>query len=118
MWAAVAKASRIRMPARVALHGGVQELLDPGEADDLVEAPAYLRAPHTEHRAHQVDVLPAGQLGMDAGADVEQRADAASRARLAAGRVRDPGEDLQQGGLARPVRPDDPDRLSLRRPRS
>ena len=36
-----------------------------------------LGSAHAEDRAVQVDVLPAGQLGMEAGADLEQRADPA-----------------------------------------
>jgi hypothetical protein len=101
-------------PARIALDGRAQELLDPGEADDLVEAPAYLPTPHSQDRAHQEDVLPTGQLGVKAGAHVEQGADAATRARLTAARLCYSGEDLEQGGLPCPIRPDDSDRLSLR----
>ena len=47
-----------------------------GEGDDLVELSANLGAAHAEDRAVQKDVLAAGQLGMKAGADLEQRADA------------------------------------------
>ena len=36
-----------------------------------------LGAPHAEDRAAQVDVLAASQLRMEAGADLEQAADAA-----------------------------------------
>ena len=52
--------------------------LDLGELDDLVEAGAAIsRALHAEDRAVQEDVLAAGELGVEAGADLEQRPDPA-----------------------------------------
>ena len=85
---------------------------DVRELDDLVEAPLDLLALHVEDRAVQEDVLPPGQLGMEAGADLEQRADAAAQPRLALGRRRDPGEDLEQRALAGAVVADHPHRLA------
>ena len=67
--------------ARVALDGRVEELLDLRELDDLVELAGDLGPPHAEDRAAQVDVLAAGQLGVEAGADLEQGADAAPQRR-------------------------------------
>ena len=64
--------------ARVALHGRVDELLDAGELDDLVEALLDLAALHAEDRAVQVDVLAAGELLVEARPDLEQAADAAA----------------------------------------
>ena len=52
-------------PARIALDRRVQELLDPGEVHDLIEAP-HIRAPHAQDRAAEEDVLPPGQLGVEA----------------------------------------------------
>ena len=63
--------------AGVVLDGRVEELLDFGEGDDLVELAVDLGALHAEDRAVEIDVLAAGELGMEAGADLEQRADAA-----------------------------------------
>ena len=73
--------------ARVALDRRVEEPLDPGELDDLVELASDLGRAHAEDRAVEVDVLAAGELGVKAGADLEQRADAAvdvARARASA----------------------------------
>ena len=53
---------------------------DLGELDDLVELAADLRRAHAEDGAVEEDVLAAGQLGVEAGADLEQRADAAADA--------------------------------------
>ena len=52
--AATAKASRMYMPRRVVLDGGVDELLDLGERDDLVELPVDLGLAHAEDGAVQV----------------------------------------------------------------
>ena len=76
------------------------------------------RPPHAEDRAVQEDVLAAGQLGVEAGADLEQRPDAAAQhrpARSVGGG--DPREDLQQRALAGAVAADDADHLALLRPR-
>ena len=65
------------MPRRIALHRRVEELLDLGKGDDLVELAPDLGARHAEDRAVEIDVLAAGQFGMEAGADLEQAGDAA-----------------------------------------
>ncbi len=57
----------------VVLHRLVDELLDPAEVDDLVEAPVELATGQAQDRAVEVDVLPAGQLGVEAAAELEQR---------------------------------------------
>ena len=72
-----------RHPARVALHRRVEEALDLGELDDLVEAGADLGPAHAEDRAVEEDVLAPGQLRVEAGADLEQRADPAGDVGLA-----------------------------------
>ena len=75
------------MPLRVALDRRVEELLDLGEGDDLVELARDLARRHAEDRAVEEDVLAAGELGVKAGADLEQAADAAvdiARARRSA----------------------------------
>ena len=55
-------------PAGVPLDRRVEELADLGELDDLVELPPHLPAGHAEDRAVEEDVLPAGQLRVEAGA--------------------------------------------------
>ncbi len=66
------------MPLRVALHRRVDELLDLRERDDLVELARDLARAHAQDRAVQEDVLAPGQLGMEAGADLQQAADPAA----------------------------------------
>ena len=62
--------------ARVALDRRVDELLDARELDDLGELLLDLPALHPEDGAVQEDVLAPGQLGVEAGADLEQAPDA------------------------------------------
>ena len=98
--------------ARVALHRRVDELLDLGERDDLVELPADFRLAHAEDRAVQKDVLPAGQLGVKTGADLEQARHAPAQGDLAGRRRGDPRQDLQQRRFAGAVAADDADDLA------
>lgn len=98
---------------RVALDRGIEELLDTGEIDDLVELALDLGSGHAEDRAVQVDVLPAGQLGMESSADLEQAGDAAMDLDAAGRRFGDPAQDLEQGRLAGAVAADDADAVTL-----
>ena len=92
-------------PARVPLDRRVDEPLDLGELDDLVELRVDLAPPHAEDRAVQVDVLAAGQLGVEAGADLEQRADAAAHHGSPLGRVGDRERIFSSVVLPAPFRP-------------
>ena len=62
----------------VALHRRVEELLDLGKGDDLVELASDLASRHAKDGAVEEDILAAGQLGMEAGADLEEAGDAAA----------------------------------------
>ena len=103
-----------RHPARVGTDRPVDRVLDLGERDDLVEALANLGAPQALDRAVQEDVLASGEVGMEAGAELEQRADPALDLDGARGRLDDPRQHAQQRRLARPVAPDQADRLARR----
>ena len=76
------------LAGRVALDGRLEQLLDAGELDDVVEAPADVRALQPEDGAVQEDVLAPVQLRMEAGSDLEQRTDAAAHPRHAAASAR------------------------------
>ena len=62
---------------RVRPHGHVDEPLELREGDDLVHVPPDRLALQAEDGAVEVDVLAARELGVEAGAELEQRADAA-----------------------------------------
>jgi hypothetical protein len=99
--------------AGVALDGGIDELLDFGKSDDLVELAAHFVFAHAHDGAVEVDVLAAGELGVKAGADFEQAGDAAFDLDLAGSGGGDARQDLEQGALARAVAADDAEHFAL-----
>ena len=103
-----------RHPARVRADRPVDRVLDLGERDDLVEALADLGAAQALDRPVQVDVLAAAEVRVEAGAELEQRADAAVDLHGARRRLDDPGEHPQQRRLARAVAADQADGLAGR----
>ena len=66
-------------PGRVRAHRQVDELLELRERDDLVHHLAHPRTRQAVDRAVEVDVLAAGEVRMEAGAELEQRRDAPAR---------------------------------------
>ncbi len=68
---------------------------------------------HAQDGAVEVDVFAPGQLGMKAGAHLQQAGDAPLDLDLPAGRGGDAREDLEQGALAGPVAPDDAQYFAL-----
>ena len=96
-------------PRRVRPHRQVDELLELRERDDLVHQLAHACAREAVDRAVQVDVLAAGEVGVEAGAELEQRRDAAARLDAPAGRLDDPRDEAQQRRLAGAVAADEAD---------
>ena len=88
---------------RVDLHRRVDELLDSGEVDDLVELAVDLLAGHAEDRGVQVDVLPAREVRVEPRAQLQQRRDAAGDLHPALVGPVDPGDAAQERRLARSV---------------
>ena len=103
---------------RVALHRRVDQPLDIGKLHDRVELAIDLLARQAEQAGAEVDVLAAGQLGMKAGAELDQRHDVAGDAHLAAGRPGHARDQLQQRRLAGAVAADDAEAGALRAPRT
>ena len=91
----------------VGLDRGVDEVLELGELDDLVETPVDLAAGHAQHDTVDEHVLAPADLGMKARAELDQSRDPSVDAHLAARRPGDSRHQLQQGALARPVAADD-----------
>ena len=73
--------------ARVELDLGVDELLDAGEVDDVVEVGVGLVPGQAEDRGVEVDVLPPGQVAVEAGAELEQGGQPAAALDVAARRA-------------------------------
>jgi hypothetical protein len=94
------------IPTSTCAPGG-RSRLELGEGDDLVEALADLGAREALDRAVQEDVLAAGEVRVEAGAELEQRADRPPRGR-ARGRLDDPGDERSSVVLPEPLRPMSP----------
>src|SRR5207245_9948177 len=92
---------------QVVLDRSVDEALDLGERDDLVELRLDLGLPHPENRPVEVHVLPAGELGVEARPDLEERADPAVNLGLPLGWPGGAREDPQPVALAVRVGADD-----------
>src|SRR5579884_1248083 len=86
-------------PRRVRPHRHVDEFLEPGEGDDLVELLADRRAAQAVDRALQEDVLAPGHLRVEPRAELEQRADASADGDVTRGRLDDPREQAEQRRL-------------------
>ncbi len=101
-------------PRRVVLDRRVDERLELREPHDAVVASPRVAVREAEQARVQVDVLGAGQIGMEADAELDQRRDAAVRRDRARRRPQDAGDDLQQRALARAVGPEQRDGLAAR----
>ena len=100
-------------PARVALDGGVDVLLHPRKIDDLIELAVHLGPGHPQDGPVEVHILAPGQLGVKAGAHLQQAADAPPHLHQPLGGGGDLREDLEEGALAGAVAPDDAQHLAL-----
>ena len=70
---------------------------------------------HAEDRAVEENVFPAGEFGVEAGADFQQAGHAAPEPDAPGRRLGDAAEDFKQGRFARAVAPDDADNAPPRR---
>ncbi len=98
---------------RVGLHGYVDEALETGELDDVVEATGNVAATHAEDRGVEEHVVAPGQLRMETGAELEQGRHPLVHAHAAGVRLQDAGHALQQRRLARPVLADHTEDLTF-----
>src|SRR5581483_8799871 len=71
----------------IAFHGRINELLELGEFYDAVEAALDLLAAQSQDGAVQVDVIPAGQIRMKAGAELDQGRHPSLDSNMTAGRL-------------------------------
>jgi hypothetical protein len=102
------------MPVEYVRSGASMKSFQAGEGDDLVEVRLHLRVRAAEERAVEEDVLAAGELGFEAGAELEERRHRAAADRDAAARRDDARRDAQQRRLAGAVAADDAHRLAGR----
>ena len=78
----------------VTLHRRVDEGFDLGKFDDLLHLMVDLGAAHALYGAVQVDVFPAGEVGVEARAHFQKRGHAPAQADLALRRGGDARDEL------------------------
>ncbi len=105
-------------PGGVVLHRSVDEVPELGEVDDVVEAFRHLTFGETEHDAVDGDVLAAGDLGVEAGSELDQGGDAPSHVEATSGGLGDSSEELQERRFARAVLANDAEEGALRESRN
>src|SRR5205823_493536 len=99
--------------ARITLHRSIEEFFDLGEGDDLIEFFLNFGACHSEDRAVEKNIFPAGQLRMKTGSNFKKSADPAVNIRAATRRLGDPIQDFEQRAFARAVGPDNSNYFAL-----
>ena len=84
-----------RHPRRVRAHRAVDRMLELGERDDLVEPLLDVGAPEALDGAVQEDVLAPGEVEVEPGPELEQRADSTLGSSRAGRRLDDSGDQPQ-----------------------
>jgi hypothetical protein len=90
---------------RVVFHRGINELLQISELDDRVNPLGHGLAIMPVDAAIQIDVIPPGKLWVESCAELQHRMGFTGEDDLAAGRLEDPGNELEQRTLSRAVAP-------------
>jgi hypothetical protein len=97
----------------VALDGRVHELFQAGEIHDAFIFFDDLPPAQAKDRAVEKHVFAAGQFGMEAGAHLQQRRDAAAQRGCAGRGIGDARQDFQQRALAGAVGADDAEHFAF-----
>ncbi len=97
----------------VVFEGGVDEVLEFGELNDVLDALLGVAVAETVEAGVEEDVFVAAELGMEADAKLDERGDAAVGDDLPLTGFQDAGDDLQQGALAGAVVPQQAQGLAL-----
>jgi hypothetical protein len=95
--------------AGIVLHRLLDEITDVGEGEDFIQTLFGFGAAQTKDAGVQEDVLDAGEIRIEAGAEFQQGGDPAAHADLAPGRRQGTGEHLQERRLTRTVTAQDTD---------
>src|SRR4051812_11223580 len=101
-------------PGREVLELLVDEPLELGEGDDLVEPGVELLPRQAEEGAIDPDVVPRVELGVETNAELDERRELAVHRDEALVLPVDTRDDLEQRALAAPIRPDHAEELTPR----
>src|SRR5271156_3252366 len=99
---------------RISLYRSVDEIREAGKLNDGVEFAIDLGLFHSQDGAVQVDILAAGEIGVEAGAYFNQRRKLSGYGDVSAGGLHNAGNELEDGALACAVRADDAEGLAAR----
>ena len=86
--------------AGVGAHRLFDELLQLGKGDDLVNLGVNILLSEAQQEAGQVDILPAGELGLEPDAQGQQGDRVAVEVHKALVRLKDSRQNPQQGGFS------------------
>ena len=112
--AETANASRIFIPVGVGLERPVGDVADLGEGEDLLQPGPGLRFRETLRAGGEDRVLASRELGVEAGAELEEGPDPAPGADGPPGGPEEAREEQEQGALPRPVGADHAQGLARR----
>ena len=93
--------------ARVSLNGLADEIPNLGEVFDRLVAPVDFAFGKAEDGGVEIDVVTAGEFGIEAASQFEQCGDTSADVYGAARRLRNAGDELQRGAFSRAVFADD-----------
>ena len=97
--------------AGVGFDGLVDKRADVGKGDDVVEAFGDFALAQAQDGGVDGDVFTPGEFGVEAGAQLQQCGDAPAHLHVAGAGMEGAADDLQQGGFACAVAPDDAEGL-------
>src|SRR5439155_18464283 len=100
--------------AGVALDRNIQKFSNLGKVYDCFKAAVDFGFAHAQYRAVEINIFPAGQLGVKSSANLEQAAQASAKRDAAFGRIGNLGNNFQQGTLAGAIAAENPDNVALR----
>ena len=100
-------------PARIGLDRLLDEVADVGKGGNVIEACRRFLGAQAQQGATQADIFTAGEVGVEARAQLQQRGDPTIRLDAAAARVERAADQLQQGRFAAARTAEDADRLPL-----
>ena len=98
---------------RITFDGSVNILLTTGEIHYLIQLRLYLLLGHAEYGAVHEDILPAGHLTMEAGADLQEGGDTSARLDSTDRGAGDLAEQLEECGFAGAILADNAHNIPL-----
>src|SRR6267143_1395135 len=91
------------------LNRSVNELLYPGKVENGIELAIHFPLSHSQNCAIEINVFPAGKLGMESSPDFQQAGYPALEPNAANCRFSDAAQDFQKRGFSRSISANDSD---------